>query len=61
MKTKGKTSAKPSLHTHLFPFTAEDEKAIKRAMKEAAEYMQSFGRGRKPRMIDRTKYENHIQ
>lgn len=45
------------VRTHLFHFTDREEIAIARAIEKAKRFMEKYGCGRKPRMIDRSKYE----
>ena len=49
----------PAPQTRLFPFTKQEERAIRRAMADAAAYMESFGKGHRPDMIDISHYENY--
>lgn len=43
-------------HTRLFSYTEQEEIRIERAKKEAADFMESFGKGRRPQMINRDNY-----
>lgn len=61
MSIKHKKSADKILSAHICHFIAEEERAILRAMKQAAEFMRTYGRGCKPRMINLKNYENRIQ
>lgn len=54
-------SSPTTLSAHIIRFTPAEEAAISRAIKESVRFMKTYGRGRKPRMIDKTKYENYIQ
>lgn len=37
-------------------FTDEEEKAIRRAMRDSIRYMATYGQGREPYMLDRRNY-----
>lgn len=38
-------------------FTSEDEERMQAAIKRSIEFMKSYGKGRKPYMIDRKAYD----
>lgn len=42
-------------------FSPREEWFARKAMREAAKFMQGYGRGRKPRMVDKSHYEQGIQ
>lgn len=42
----------------LFPFTRRDEARMKEAMEEARKFMEGYGKGVRPHMIDLSHYEN---
>ncbi|MCM1066404.1 MAG: hypothetical protein NC418_02375 [Muribaculaceae bacterium] len=44
-----------------FYFSPKDELRIMRAIKEATEYMNTYGKGRAPYMVDLSHYENTKQ
>lgn len=48
-----------SAHTPLFHFTRNDEARINRAIDEAKIFMQSFGAGQRPPMVDLRFYANN--
>lgn len=39
-----------------FRFTDEEEKAIRRAMRDSIRYMATYGQGREPYMLDKRNY-----
>lgn len=55
-KRKISEETKP-LKAHLVRFTEREEMQIAYAIDSAKEYFKKYGRGRKPQMIDRTKYK----
>lgn len=56
IKRKIPEKTKP-LKTRLFRLTEREEMQIAYAIDSAKEYFKKYGRGRKPQMIDRSKYE----
>ena len=51
--TKKDKCRKPSLG---WAFTQEEEERMERAARAAASFMAVYGRGKKPKPIDKTKY-----
>lgn len=49
-------SRRPAVPTHLFHFTDREELWIARACCLAADFMQTYGRGYRPRPIDTSHY-----
>jgi hypothetical protein len=44
------------IRINLFHFTEREERMIERAILLSQKFMDSYGRGRKPMMVDRSKY-----
>lgn len=42
-------------------FSPKDEWLAAKAMREASEFMRGYGKGQKPRMVDKSRYEQGIQ
>lgn len=40
-------------------FTVAEELRMRRAIREASRFMESYGKGRKPFMVDKAKYINN--
>lgn len=53
LETFHRPAQSPSLGVR---FTDEEEKAIRRAMRDSIRYMATYGQGREPYMLDRRNY-----
>lgn len=51
-----KTKDREQLQTHIFHFTKAEERAIRKAVKKAVEFMANYGKGHKQPMLDRRHY-----
>lgn len=56
MKLKIHSSQNKKSSTCLFHFTEKEELRMKRAIKESKLFMQTYGKGREPYLIDKTYY-----
>ncbi len=56
MKPTTKTSEPRKPRARLFPFTEREEVRMIIAMEAALRFMQKYGKGRQPYMIDRDNY-----
>lgn len=52
-------SKKKQLRTHLFSFTESEEYRIACAIMVATKFMASYGKGRKPQLIDPSHYNDY--
>lgn len=41
-------------------FTEAEDRAIEKAIEKSKKYMEGYGKGRKPMMIDKRHYENRL-
>lgn len=62
MKNSTKTDSLPSISIIKYrlgwTFTELEEIRMRRAIREANEFMETYGKGRKPYMVDKSHYNN---
>lgn len=56
MKQTRHSSKKSKTRVHLFKFTEHEEVRMIRAVKASVLFMENFGKGRQPQMINRDNY-----